>query len=264
MPMLDLSKNVLVYVRLFSGILALLAVFFVMPGRGSYSPSAVPQRTFPAGCGTVEGSFEGGPCILLSFRGEVSANQAFQRKFGDGLLFRLVPKGEQFGWDIEVVPDRPGDTSQSEYIWVVTPPYHFWNPRYLDASYGMSASEAVRSSPRNFNFVLNEEQYKKAADLVALAVTSHPQSDKRSAEEFEKESQDAAKALFKFPVAKGRLIILKSRIGTSDESGKQSFIKWLEFRVDLRVPCDFSAIGGSAEISIDHSKCSAERSEKGE
>src|ERR1700730_11675393 len=233
-----------------------------MPGTGPYAPSARSSQVVVAGCGTVKSSFEEVICILLSFRGEVSANQAFERRFGDSLVFRLVPKGEQFGWDIEVVPDRPEDTSQSEYTWVVTPPYHFWNPRYLDASYGMSASEAVRSSPRNFNFVPNEKQYKKAADLVALAVTSHPQSDKRSAEEFASESQDAANALFKFPVAKGRLIILKSRTGTSDESGKQGFIKWLEFRVDLRVPCNFSAIGRSAEISVDHSQCSAERNEK--
>ena len=259
-----LCKNALASVRFFDGTLAVFALLFVMPGTGRYTPSTLPSQVVTAGCGTVKSPFEEGACILLSFRGEVSTNQAFERRFGDGLLFRLVPKGEQFGWDIEVVPDRPGDTSQSEYIWVVTPPYHFWNPRYLDASYGMSASEAVRSSPRNFNFVLNEEQYKKAADLVALAVTSHPQSDKRSAEEFAKESQDAANALFKFPVAKGRLIILKSRIGTSDESGKQGFIKWLEFRVDLRVPCDFSAIGGSAEISVDHSECLAERNEKRE
>ena len=257
-----LYKNALACTRFFGGTLAAFALLFVMPSTGPYALSAPSSQVIAAGCGTVKTPFDEGTCILLSFRGEVSANQAFERRFGDGLLFRLVPEGEQFGWDIEVVPDRPGDTRQSEYTWVVTPPYHFWNPRYLDASYGMSASEAVRSSPRNFNFVLSEEQYKKAADLVALAVTSHPQSDKRSAEEFEKESQDAANALFKFPVAKGRLIIFKSSIGTSDESGKQGFIKRLEFRVDLRVPCDFSAIGGSAEISVDHSDCSAERSEK--
>jgi hypothetical protein len=262
--MWDLCKKTLAPVRSFSGTLALFALFFVMPGSGDTFPSLLPPQAIAAGCGTVRSPFEGGPCVLLSFRGEVSANQAFERRLGDSLLFRLVPKGEQFGWDIEVVPERQGDTNQSEYIWVVTPPYHFWNPRYLDASYGMSASEAVRSSPRNFNFVLNEEQYKKAADLVALAVTSHPQSDKRSAEEFQKESQDAAEVLFKFPVAKGRLVILNSRIGTSEESGKQGFIKWLDFRVDLRVPCDFSVIDASAEISVDHSECSAVRSEKRE
>jgi hypothetical protein len=262
--MWDLCKNAPAFVRFFSGILALFTLVFVMPGRGGYSPSVLLSQAIAADCGTVKSSFEGGPCILLSFQGEVSANQAFERKLGDSLFFRLVPKGEQFGWDIEVVPERRGETSRSEYIWVVTPPYHFWNPRYLDASYGMSASEAVRSSPRNFNFVLNEGQYKKAADLVALAVTSHPQSDKRSPEEFQKESQDAADALFKFPVAKGRLIILKSRIATSAESGKQGFIKWLKFRVDLRVPCDFPAIDGSAEASVDHSNCSAERRQKRE
>jgi hypothetical protein len=42
--------------------------------------------------------------------------------------------------------------------------------------------------PGDFNFVLNEEQYRKAADLVELAIISRPQSDKRSAEEIIKES----------------------------------------------------------------------------
>jgi hypothetical protein len=225
--MWDLCKNTLAPVRFFNGIVGLFALVFGMPDTGSFPYPLTPQAV-ATGCGTVNSPFEGGPCVLLSLRGEVSANEAFERRIGDSLFFRLVPKGELFGWDIEVLPEQRGEASPSEYSWVVTPPYHFWNPRYLDVSYGMSASEAVRSSPRNFNFVLNEEQYKKAADLVSLAATSHPQSDKRSAEEFQKESQDAAEALFRFPVAKGRLIILKSRIETSDESRKQGFIKWLE------------------------------------
>ena len=264
MPMWALCKNALASARFFDGTLAVFALLIVMPGTGRYAPSALSSQVIAAGCGTVEGSFEGGSCILLSFRGEVSANQAFDRRFGDSHVFRLVPKGEQFGWDIEVVPDRREGTGQSEYIWVVTPPYRGFNPRFLDTSYGTSPSEAVRFSPRDFNFVLNEEQFKKAANLVELAIMSHPQSDRRSAEEFAKESQDAANALFKFPVAKGRLIILKSRIETSDESGKLGFIKWLEFRVDLRVPCGFAVSDGSAGISIDNSSCSTERSQKRE
>jgi hypothetical protein len=259
-----LYKNALASVRFFDGTLAAFALLFVVPGTGPYALSAPSSQVIATGCGTVEGSFEGGPCILISFRSEVSAKQSFERSFGNTLVFRLVPKGEQFGWDIEVVPERREGTRQSEYIWVVTPPYRGLNPRFLDTSYGTSPSEAVRFSPRDFNFVLNEEQFKKAANLVELAIMSHPQSDKRSAEEFSKESQDAVGSLFRFPVAKGRLTILKSRIETSGESGKQGFIKWLEFRVDLRVPCDFSAIAGSAEISVDHSECSAKRREKRE
>ena len=262
--MWDLCKNTLAPVRSFGGILGLFALVFAMPGTGGSLSHPLPPQAVATGCGTVDSSFEGGPCVQISFRGEVSANQAFERRFGDSLLFRLVPKGVPFGWDIEVVPERQEDSPQSEYIWVVTPPYHGHNPRFLDTSYGMSASEAIRFSTREFNFVLNEKQFKKAADLVELAIMSRPQSDKRSAREITKESQDASEALLKFPVAKGRLIILKSKIETPDESGKQGFIKWLEFRVDLRVPCDFSAIGGSAEISLDQSECSAVRSEKKE
>ena len=260
--MWDLCKNTLVPGNFFSWIAALFALVFIMPSSGGSSPYSPPPQQVATSCGTVNSSFEKGPCILISFRGRVSDNQAYERRIGEGLLFHLAPNGAHFGWEIQVVPERREDTDRPEYIWVVTPPYHFWNPRYLDVSYGMSASEAVHFSPRNFNFVLNEEQYKKAADLVALAASSHPQSDKRSAEEFEKESQDAAEALFKFPVAKGRLLILNSRVGTLGENGKQGFIEWLEFQVDLRVPCDFSATGASTEILVDHSKCYAQGSQK--
>jgi hypothetical protein len=260
--MWDFCKTTLAFDRYLSGVLAVVALTFATPGRQDYSQGALSPQPVAPSCGTVESSFEGGPCLSISLHGEVSADQAFERRFGDNLLFRLAPKGKEFGWDIEVVPERRGDSNQSEYSWVVTPPYHFWNPRYLDVSYGMTASEAVRSSLRNFNFVLNEIQYKKASDLVELAVTSHPLSDKKSAEEFQKEAQDAADALFRFPVAKGRLIVLKSRIETSDESGKQGFIKSLEFRVDLRVPCDFAIFDGAPGMSVDKNQCSAERRSK--
>jgi hypothetical protein len=262
--MWDFYTKALAFVRFFGWIAALFALVFIMPNSGGSFPYSPPPQGVATGCGTVISSFEGGPCILISFRGKVSDNQTYERRIGDGLLFHLAPNGAHFGWEIQVVPEQREDTKQPEYVWVVTPPYHFWNPRYLDVSYGMSASEAVRSSPRNFNFVLDEEQYKKAAHLVELAVSSHSLSDKRSTEELEEESRDAGKALFKFPVAKGRLLILNSRIGTSGENGKQGFIEWLEFRVDLRVPCDFSATAtdAAAEISVDHSKCSAEGGQK--
>jgi hypothetical protein len=78
-----------------------------------------------------------------------------------------------------------------------------------------------------------------------------PQSDKRSAEEFER---IAGCRRFTFGYGCEGRADYPSRIETSGESGKQGFIKWLEFRVDLRVPCDFSAIAGSAEISVDHGR----------
>jgi len=86
------------------------------------------------------------------------------------MLFRLNPEQAAGGWFIEVVPKNPSADSSLEYVWVVTPPYHFGNQRYLDTSYGIPAREAVKKSPREFNFVLDEKQYKEAARLVPSTI----------------------------------------------------------------------------------------------
>jgi hypothetical protein len=262
--MWDLSRSALEAARYCGTALVLFGTFNRVQesvGQPQVNPRA---QTSTVRCATVKSSFEEGKCILLSFKGEVYDGQAFERSFGEHLLFRLAPRGKQYGWYIEVVPEQAENHNHLEYVWVVTPPYHFWNPRYVDASYGMSATQAVGASRRDFNFVLNEEQFRKASDLVALAVSSHSLSDKRSQQELEREGQEAAEALFKFPVAKGRLTILESKIDDGDERVSQGYIKWLEFKVELRVPCDFAVREGAGEIVADRSQCPAERSPKGE
>jgi len=109
-------------------------------------------------------------CLRISFEGEVAGGQLFTREFGVDMLFRLNPEQAAGGWFIEVVPKNPSADSSLEYVWVVTPPYHFGNQRYLDTSYGIPAREAVKKSPREFNFVLDEKQYKEAARLVPSTI----------------------------------------------------------------------------------------------
>ncbi|HXN54215.1 MAG TPA: hypothetical protein VN943_19960 [Candidatus Acidoferrum sp.] len=180
---------------------ALLLITFVLPVLGADLFQAPPAQQ--TGCGTVDSPFGEARCVRLSYAGEVSSGQTFERKFSEKLLFRLNPKTAQSGWTIEVIPEAQDGTGQREYIWVVTPPYRFYNVRDLDTSYGTSAREAVEYSPRDFNFVLNEEQFKRAANLVELAVMSHPPSEKKTLEEFDRESQDAGHALRRWSVAKG-------------------------------------------------------------
>jgi len=67
--------------------------------------------------------FRGRPVHSSFLPGEVSANQAYERRIGDNLLFRLAPKGEHFGVGHSSRSERRGNTDQSEYVWVVTPPY---------------------------------------------------------------------------------------------------------------------------------------------
>ena len=228
----------------------------------AHGQKAAASQSEPAGCGTVDSSPPNPACLRLSFEGEVSAEQSFLREFGGGLIFRLNHEVAAGGWFIEVVPKGAASNANQEYVWVVTPPYHFGNARYLDTSYGTPAKEAVQMSPREFNFVLNGEQYKKAAELVDLAIYSRPVSDKRTQEQIEREGEDATGDLMKFPVATGRLWILDSR--TKDSTGEGDFgaIEWIKFKVELRVPCDFPVLTDAPQISVDASACGGSKGKK--
>jgi len=254
--MWDLASRTLDTSRLRLAALSLLAVTFLFPGVAGREAMKAAQSDPAVRCGKVDEPFHLNPCRQLSFGGEISAGQPFVRRFSGHLLFRLNPERALDGWVIEVAPEQAGAAGQDEYSWVATPPYHLWNPRYLDTSYGVSAKESVERSPREFNFVLNEQEYKRTADLVEKAVMSRPQSDNRSEAEIEKESQDAAEALLNLPVAKGWLSILDSRIETADKSGGGR-IEWLKFKVDLRVPCDFAVLTDSPGMLVDDSQCPA-------
>ena len=76
-------------------------------------------------------------CRASRFDGEVSHGQAFEHELAPGLVFRLAPERHPAnppGWRIEV-RSRAMPEPENELSWVVTPPYRFWNPRYLDTSY---------------------------------------------------------------------------------------------------------------------------------
>lgn len=70
-----------------------------------------------------------------------------------------------------------------------------------------------------------------------------------------KESQDATAALMKFPVAKGKLWILDSRIKNSTEKQDPGSIRWIKFKVELRVPCNFHFVEDAGKIAVDTSVC---------
>ena len=235
----------------------------IMPASHAGAPSkqeAVSPQTQFLGCVTLDGSFKEAKCLQLAFQGEVSNGQAFECPIGGNLLFRL--NSRSMGWTIEITPQASGGPERSEYVWVVTPPYRSWNPRYLDTSYGMSASEAVHNTPREFNFVLNDTQYKRALNLVELASMSHPPSDHRSPEELQKETNEAIAALLEFPVATGRLWILDSRIAIPAAKDDPGSIEWIKFRVILNVPCGFAAAKSTNQFSVDGSSCGSSARKK--
>jgi hypothetical protein len=224
-----------------------------LPSPGQTQTSAA----FKDGCGTISSKFGDGRCMSISFVGEIKANHNFDREIGK-LRFRLNSQNASFGWNIEVIPAVETNSQDSEYVWPVTPPYHFGNVRYLDTSYGIRAEAAVKMSPRDFNFVLDQAQFNRAADLVNLAVNSRPLNEHKSQADLDRESNDALNALESLPVGKGRFKILDSGTNKSGGSNGLGTIEWLKFSVELHVPCNFE-ITDSVDIALDRRKCPSGR-----
>jgi hypothetical protein len=232
----------------------LVFILLVLPLQSLQAQNSTPADIV---CGTINTEFTEGRCIHITFSGEVSADKNFDRPFGP-LRFRLNSQEALSGWRIEIVPAEEPKSENAEYVWVVTPPYHFGNVRYLDTSYGTPAEDSVKESPRDFYFVLNQQQFHRATGLVNLGVSSHPLSEHKPEAELDKESQDAIAALESLPIGKGRLQILDSRVDSSAGQDGLGAIEWLKFCVELHVPCNFT-VSDSPGLLMDRSQCSSER-----
>jgi hypothetical protein len=104
----------------------------------------------------------------VRFSGEIFAGKRFVYDIGHGLVFGLQPlTGDGGGgWVIEIVPSMQPQGDPVEFSEIATPPYHFYNDRYLAAAYGYSAKEAAQMTARKFNFVLSVADEDKANDVV--------------------------------------------------------------------------------------------------
>jgi hypothetical protein len=159
------------------------------------------------------------PQNATRFTGEVSRGQDLVRDFGGSLLFRLrASKDPQTpGWTIEVRPKNEPNL-EIEYSWIPTPPYRFFNPRYLEVSYGYSARQIVDMNPREFSFVLDRNGYERGS--AAIRKLLWPAGIAQS------ELDAADKIMTELRTCKGRLRILDSRISAG-------VIEWLKFEAEL-------------------------------
>jgi len=166
----------------------------------------------------------------ISFVGEVSEGQTFRKSIGHGLDFVLTPSDS--GWTIEVSPhDKPTDRECDDFLWVVTPPYHFQNVRYLDTEYGTTAQEAVKVSPREFHFVLNCADLKTESKRVELVI--YPSNASKEAVD------EAGAKLGSSPSGEGRLWIKDSKISPgkkTPDNDDLGLIHWIKFRVEIKFP----------------------------
>jgi len=162
----------------------------------------------------------------IVFSGEVASGASFEREIGNGLLFRLVPTPVGFGkgWDIEIVPKIVPSGGFSEYSAIVTPPYHFYNLRYLNGSYDVTARQAVAISPRTFQFAQTPEDMQAASVVVNSVIYSVDWPSKKDS---------LADAASKVPLGEGELNILQSRITPGKNNEDPGSIDWLKFEVRL-------------------------------
>jgi hypothetical protein len=162
----------------------------------------------------------------LTFTGEVSLGKTFEREIGHGLIFCLVPTpdDDQSGWNIAIVPKS--GSPEDEFVGIATPPYHFYNPRYLDTSYATSAKDAVAFDPRPFNFVLTHADSEVAGEYVNMTIYSNHATK----EDFDEIDRKAAKV----EVGTGELHILDSRIICGKSENETGKIDWLKFEVKLK------------------------------
>jgi hypothetical protein len=170
-------------------------------------------------------SSSGKPDVILS--GEISSGDSFVRDIGNGLIFRLVPSPDGFGngWDIEIAPKEIPAGSYSEYSAIVTPPYHFYNLRYVNASYGVTAGQAVAISPRAFQFAETPEDMQAASVVVNSIIYSV---------DWPSQKDSLAAAAAKVPLGAGEFRILRSRITPGKNNEDLGSIDWLKFEVRLR------------------------------
>lgn len=154
-------------------------------------------------------------------KGEVRDENSFDRDIGRGLIFRLVRSPESYGkgWDIQVVP-KDVASGFPEYATVATPPYHLYKPTYLNASYGVTAEEAVAMNPRRFQFV--ETPHDSQAATVVMQTMVYTIDWHLHAKQLQEEAG-------KIPVGIGELRIMSSRVTKGKNSEDLGSVDQLEF-----------------------------------
>ena len=157
----------------------------------------------------------------MRFQGQANRGEEFRKEIAPGLICVLRPSED--GWNITVQPVQKPVAPEGcdDFVWVVTPPYRSSNPRYLETSYGTSAREAVKWSPRELQFVLNVADCKTEGARVERVLWPTNYTDK--------EVSDAEAKLGISPTAKGVLTILDSRISTNK-------IDWVKLEVAITFP----------------------------
>ena len=100
-----------------------------------------------------------GDCKTQRIRGSVKNSETFVRRIRPTLDLVLLPDlTPELGWTLKIVSSGGSDgETYGDHIYPVSPPYRFFNPRYIGAIYGFSATQALEMRERSFNFVMQKD-----------------------------------------------------------------------------------------------------------
>jgi hypothetical protein len=150
----------------------------------------------------------------ICFSGEVREGQEFRRRLSDRVEFVLrLPDG------VDIVTES-AEAGCNPQLWVANPPFMAHHDTEIDAAYDWSAEQEVKTSPREFRFFTNCEDYQTLYDLS--------QSDV--------EKYVAKRGLL--AKGHGRLWITDSKVTYAHDNAVDGngAIEWIKFGVEITLP----------------------------
>jgi len=177
-------------------------------------------------------------CSDTTVVGRVDRGEAFSASFADGLLVRLEPEvfpANPQGWTLRVTPDSDPVT---DYSFVATPPYRFWNARYLDTSYGVSAEAALSMSRRDFQYLVTAADHEIGMEAISTVLWPGEYSDAEVAQ--------ARERLEELVTGHGTLWIEGGSVAAPDEEHPLGLIEWMSFRIEICTPYGRGRVDGHA------------------
>src|SRR6202142_1569018 len=165
----------------------------------------------------------------VEFSGEIDRGKTYIHDIAHDLQFRLEvsAEGDFAGWDISVTPKTQPADSPIEFSAIATPPYHNFNDRYLEITYG-SAKEMLEMSPRRFNFVLSVDDEHRAEEIVNAMLYPNSVTDD--------DKQRIAISASNLQLGTGEFTVQKYRITSLKDPLFPGSLEWLKFSVRIKFP----------------------------
>ncbi|MGH9746710.1 MAG: hypothetical protein ACRD59_11450 [Candidatus Acidiferrales bacterium] len=163
----------------------------------------------------------------LEFTGEIDRGKTYIHDIGHDLQFRLevAADGDYAGWDISITPKSQPAGEPIEFSAIATPPYHNFNDRYLEITYG-SAKEILEMSPRRFNFVTSIDDEHRAEEVVNAMLYPNSVTDD--------EKQRIAINAANIQLGTAEFSTQKYRITSLKDPLYPGSIEWLKFSVKIK------------------------------